>query len=174
MGICRAFRKRIKESIQMQDGDVALLEDNSVWSITSSSHPDVNYFVVRQNLHCNDVSDLGSGELQQPHESSMPCIAFGLARACRHTFSCGCHDYLNGHTCKHVLKVAAVLGLWNPKSVCLHTNPLSSSQNLVEEAATTDVIDPEVDDDTDQSRDTTYFEKFIQLQKALEVSLCSL
>ena len=50
------------------------------------------------------------------------CIAFKLARSCRHSFSCGCDDFQNGSTCKHILKVAATIGLWNPAQTSLQSS----------------------------------------------------
>ena len=63
---------------------------------------------------------------------TMPVHCFQLTKSCRHTFSCGCIDYVNGFTCKHILKVAAVSGLWNPAQTCLQINPNPEFQDCTE------------------------------------------
>src|SRR5689334_13711532 len=115
MGISRVLRARIKEAIKMTANHIQVIESDSVWSISSSSNTETNYFIVKKasecggmsdnagfESECGGLSDNAGFELFDSHDSGGPCIAFKLAKCCRHTLSCSCGDYLNGHTCKHI------------------------------------------------------------------------
>src|SRR5689334_13955798 len=122
MGISRTLRRKIKETIKLNDIRIEEIDCDPVWSISSARDPETSYFVVSTNSECVGSSDLGGLETDRSEASNGSCIAFTLSKSCRHIYSCGCHDYLNGQTCKHILKIAAYRGLWKPASVCLHTN----------------------------------------------------
>jgi hypothetical protein len=130
MGISRTLRRRTKESIMIGDGTIEQIEPDTVWSIKSVRDPARSYFVVRTLGEC---SGTGSSSLVLELESSNvvgACAAFSLAKACRHTFTCSCHDYSSGsNTCKHVLKLSAFLGLWNPRAASLNTNERTGPWN---------------------------------------------
>ena len=170
MGISRSLRRRIKETILIDDAKVETIDSDSVWTISSTRHQERSYFVVRTAIECC---------FNEPG----PCIAFTLSKACRHTFSCSCHDHINGNTCKHVLKISAFLGLWDPKLASLNTNRNTDDVPMDENVARPDSIaelstsaDEVMAPSNDQSNEVQYTEKLQTLRNALQVRtvLCSL
>jgi hypothetical protein len=140
MGISRAFRKRIKESVKIQDCSVTAVDEdddeNKPWSVTSSTDPERSYFVVRNSSKCLGTSVSSDSSGFDPESCGKdPCVAFKLSQACRHSFSCGCDDYDHGSTCKHILKIAAITGSWNPAQTSLQLN----SQEEVEVSVSADI-----------------------------------
>jgi hypothetical protein len=133
MGISRSFRRRIKQTIQMEDVQATVVEEGLVWSIPSSSDLQRSYFLVKQISSCFDSTQSGF-ELEEQQETTDPCVAFQIAKTCRHSYSCGCSDYLNGSTCKHILRLSAIQGLWNPALASLHKDTQSSVLMLVNAA----------------------------------------
>ena len=122
MVISRAFRRRLKQSTSISDQCFDIVEDQTVWSITSSQDPERSYFVVRTRADCSVVSEQtgDASVVAQTHNAALQCVSYKISKSCRYTFSCGCHDYINGSTCKHVLKISSFIGLWNPHRTSFH------------------------------------------------------
>jgi hypothetical protein len=123
MGISRILRSTIKASTKIEDSAIDLVEDATIWSVISSRDPDAKYFVVRSSSVCAGRSASSDPEEFEPESTGNgPCVSYKISKSCRHIFSCGCRNYANGHTCKHILKISASLRLWDPCRATLHTN----------------------------------------------------
>ena len=128
-----------QECIQIPDTFISKIEDGVVWSVikTSESSPQ-SYFVVKKEAQCYGYQRKTSLQSEQYSDEDRttngPCLSFKMAKACRHTFSCGCSDYLNGNHCRHILKIATYSGHWHPGQACVFMHDLeniSSSQHLL-------------------------------------------
>ena len=95
--------KRMRASLAIDADKVSPISDVS-WLLISEVTTSVPYLVRHCAEMCNGRT--GIGECYE---------AFQRCGGCRHTFACTCPDATaGGQTCKHILDVLRVTGIWNP------------------------------------------------------------
>lgn len=95
--------QRMRASIGLCSESVTQVIESS-WLVERDSTNCPPYVVRQCTSSCHGRT--GSEEL---------CEAFQRCGGCRHMYSCTCADATaGGHTCKHILLVLRVLGIWKP------------------------------------------------------------